>query len=86
MDETYIKVRGEWKYLYRAVDKEGNTVDSLLRAHRDSAATRRCFERSIEQNGEPETVTSDRSGANPAALGALNAERQTRSRFARTRI
>ncbi|MGF6744539.1 transposase-like protein [Paraburkholderia sp. MM5482-R1] len=38
MDETYIKVRGQWKYLYRAVDKEGNAVDFLLRAHRDKAA------------------------------------------------
>ena len=77
MDETYIKVRGQWKYLYRAVDKEGNTVDFLLRAHRDKAAARRYFEKSIEQNGEPEAVTIDKSGANLAALDALNAERET---------
>lgn len=77
MDETYIKVRGQWKYLYRAVDKAGNTVDFLLRAHRDKAAARRYFEKSIEQNGEPETVTIDKSGANLAALDALNAERET---------
>src|ERR1700741_4559010 len=77
MDETYIKVRGEWKYLYRAVDKEGNTVDFLLRAHRDKAAARRYFEKSIGQNGAPETVTIDKSGANLAALDALNAERET---------
>src|ERR1700685_558481 len=38
IDETYIKVRGQWKYLYRAVDKEGSTVDFLLRAHRNKAA------------------------------------------------
>jgi transposase-like protein len=77
MDETYVKVRGEWRYLYRAVDKEGNTVDFLLRARRDKAAARRYFEKSIQQNGEPETVTIDKSGANLAALNALNAERKT---------
>jgi putative transposase len=77
MDETYIKVKGQWKYLYRAVDKEGNTVDFLLRAHRDKAAARRYFEKAIDQNGEPETITVDKSGANLAALEALNAERET---------
>jgi transposase-like protein len=75
VDETYIKVKGQWKYLYRAVDKAGNTVDFLLRAHRDKAAARRYFEKVIEQNGEPETITVDKSGANLAALEALNAER-----------
>ena len=76
MDETYIRVRGEWKYLYRAVDKTGNTIDFLLRAHRDKVATRRYFEKAIAQNGEPETVTIDKSGSNLAALQALNAERE----------
>ena len=52
-------------------------MDFLLRAHRDKAAARRYFEKSIEQNGEPETVTIDKSGANLAALDALNAERET---------
>jgi putative transposase len=77
MDETYVKVRGEWRYLYRAVDKAGQTVDFLLRARRDKTAARRYFEKSIDQNGEPETVTLDKSGANLAALQALNAERAT---------
>jgi putative transposase len=77
MDETYVKVKGHWKFLYRAVDKEGNTVDFLLRAHRDKAAARRYFEKAIDQNGEPETITVDKSGANLAALEALNAERET---------
>jgi putative transposase len=77
MDETYVKVRGEWKYLYRAVDKEGNTVDFLLRARRNKAAAQRYFENSIQQNGAPETVTIDKSGANLAALHAVNAERDT---------
>jgi putative transposase len=77
IDETYVKVRGQWKYLYRAVDKTGNTVDFLLRAHRDKAAARRYFEKAIDRNGEPETITVDKSGANLAALEALNADRPT---------
>ena len=67
---------GQWKYLYRAVDKAGNTVDFLLRARRDKIAARRYFEKAIEHNGEPETVTIDKSGANLAALDALKAERE----------
>lgn len=77
MDETYIKVRGQWKYLYRAVDKDGGTVDFLFRAHRDKAAAQRCFEKAIDQNGAPDTVTVDKSGSNLAALQAINAGRQT---------
>jgi putative transposase len=77
MDETYVKVRGQWKYLYRALDKAGNTVDFLLRAHRDKAAARRYFEKAIDRNSEPETITVDKGGANLAALEALNADRST---------
>jgi len=77
MDQTYIRVKGEWRYLYRAVDKDGNTIDFLLRAHRDKVAARRYFEKSIAQNGVPETVTIDKSGANLAALEAINADRET---------
>lgn len=50
----------------------------LLRAHRDKAAARRYFEKAIDNNGEPETITVDKSGANLVALEALNAERLTR--------
>src|SRR6266852_6976856 len=77
MDETYIRVKGEWKYLYRAVDKAGKTVDFLFRAKRDKVAARRFFEKSIALNGVPETVTIDKSGSNLAALHAVNAERET---------
>jgi putative transposase len=73
----YIRVKGEWRYLYRAVDKDGNTIDFLLRAHRDKTAARRYFEKSIAQNGVPETVTIDKSGANLAALEAINDDRET---------
>jgi transposase-like protein len=75
MDETYVKVKGEWKYLYRAVDKSGDTVDFLLRAHRDKAAARMFFEQAIERNEEPEKVTIDKSGSNIVALEAMNAGR-----------
>ncbi|WP_217591376.1 IS6 family transposase [Burkholderia sp. GbtcB21] len=71
-----IKVNGAWKYIYRAVDKAGNTIDFLLRARRDKAAARRYFEKSIAQNGAPETVTIDKSGANLAALKDINATRE----------
>jgi putative transposase len=77
MDETYIRIKGEWRYLYRAVDKDGNTVDFLLRAHLDKTAARRYFEKSIAENGVPETVTIDKSGANLAALEAINSDHAT---------
>ncbi|SIO72312.1 Transposase (or an inactivated derivative) [Burkholderia sp. GAS332] len=77
MDETYIRVKGEWRYLYRAVDKDGSTIDFLLRAHRDKTAAWRYFEKSIAQNGVPATVTIDKSGANLAALEAINDDRET---------
>ena len=48
MDETYVKIRGKWRYLYRAVDKEGNTVD-FLPVRRNKAAAQRHFEKSIQQ-------------------------------------
>src|SRR5580704_13432225 len=53
MDETYIKVKGQWKYLYRAVDKDGDTVDFLFRAHRDKAAAQHYFEKAIDQHDAP---------------------------------
>ncbi|WP_447888135.1 IS6 family transposase [Serratia fonticola] len=75
MDETYMKVRGQWKYLYRAVDTSGQTIDFLLAAKRDTAAALRFFRKAIRHHGEPEAVTIDKSGANVAALATLNAEK-----------
>jgi transposase-like protein len=77
MDETYVKLLGEWRYLYRAVDKEGNTVDFLLRARRDKAAAQQYFEKTSQRNGAPETVTIDKRGSNLAALHAVSAGRDT---------
>ncbi len=75
MDETYIKVRGQWKYLYRAVDKEGKTIDFLLRDKRDKAAATRFFKKAMRQNGDPEKITMDKSGANKAAMDGINQDR-----------
>ncbi|MDB5744308.1 MAG: family transposase [Polaromonas sp.] len=77
MDETYIKVKGAWKYLYRAVDKEGKTVDFLLTARRDKAAALRFFEKAVNASGAPEKVTLDKSGANKAAMDEINARGET---------
>jgi putative transposase len=74
VDETYIKVGGQWKYLYRAVDRLGQTVDFLLTARRDVAAARRFFERAIDRHGVPEKITIDKSGANTAAVHCLMAD------------
>ncbi|WP_156992232.1 IS6 family transposase [Paraburkholderia oxyphila] len=76
VDETYVKVKRQWKYLYRAVDKAGSTVDFLLRAHRDSCCAP-LFREGHRPKREPETITVDKSGANLAALEALNADRST---------
>ena len=74
MDETYIKVNGKWKYFYRAVDKEGNTIDYLLTAKRDMKAAKRFFTKAIKSNGHPELVNVDKSGSNKAALNSINEE------------
>ena len=75
MDETYIKVKGQWKYLYRAVDTSGQTIDFLLAAKRDTAAALRFFRKAIRHHGEPEVVTIDKSGASTAVLGMLNTDK-----------
>jgi transposase-like protein len=75
MDETYIKVKGAWKYLYRAVDKQGKTVDFLLTAKRDMTAAKRFFDKAMAANGSPGKVAMDKSGANKAAIDELNADR-----------
>ncbi|EIC83146.1 ISYps1 transposase [Serratia sp. M24T3] len=63
----------QWKYLYRAVDTAGQTIDFLLTAKRDAAAALRFFRKAVRHHGEPEVVTIDKSGANTAALTTLNA-------------
>ena len=73
-DETYIKIRGQWHYLYRAVDKYGDTVDFYLSKTRDTEAAKRFFSKAMKQNGCPYIVTSDKNPAYPAAIDELKHE------------
>lgn len=68
MDETYIKVKGQWRYLYRAVDKEGNTVDFLLTRRRQRMSAQSFLIRAIENNGRPFLINIDKSGSNKGAI------------------
>jgi putative transposase len=72
MDETHIKVKGQWVYLYRAVDKFGDTVDFMLSERRDEAAATAFFKQALDANGFPRKVVMDKSGANYAGLEHIN--------------
>ena len=77
MDETYIKVKGVWRYLYRAVDKHGKTIDFLLTEHRDKEAALRFLKKAIRRHGVPEKITIDGSDANGAAIKSYNEAHST---------
>src|SRR5262249_5686901 len=77
MDETYIRVKGAWKYLYRAVDKQGQTIDFLLTEHRDTEAALQFLKQAIRRNGLPDMITIDGSDANEAAIKRYNQEHGT---------
>ena len=72
MDETYLKIKGKDVYLYRAVDKYGETIEFMLSEKRDKAAVIAYFNKCIGQHGLPEKVTMDKSGANKAGIDAIN--------------
>ena len=76
-DETYIRVKGEWRYLYRAVDKSGQTMNFLLTAQRDEKAARRFLVKAISRHGVPEKISIDGSEANAAAIGSYSKEHGT---------
>ncbi|PHA80847.1 IS6 family transposase [Bacillus pseudomycoides] len=73
LDETYIKVKGEWRYLYRAIDKNGHTLDIQLRKKRDHLAAYAFMKRLVKTFGEPTVLTTDKA---PALLCAFNKLRE----------
>ena len=75
MDETYVKVRGEWTYLCRAVDKFGQTLDFMLSRRRNKTAATKFFARALEANGLPRKIVIDRGGANTAGINAIDLKR-----------
>jgi transposase-like protein len=77
LDETYVKIKGKWAYLYRAVDKEGQTVDFLLTLQRDRAAAEAFLRKAICTQGLPEKITIDQSGSNTAAIERYNRVHKT---------
>ena len=72
LDETYLKVKGKWRYYYRAVDKQVNTIEFLLTAKRDAKAALRCFSKAIGKNDKPGLINIDKSGANKADIKQFN--------------
>ena len=76
VDETYIKVNGKWTYLYRAVDKEGNTLDFLLRAIRDTKAASRFFKKVLKakHTQTPRVINFDKNPALSCSLEQLKEE------------
>ena len=84
IDETYIKVKGQDKYLYRALDSNGQTIDFLLTAKRDAAAAKRFLRKAIKASGNamPRVINVDKNPAYPAAVEALKAEGSIPNRVA----
>src|SRR5215203_4629015 len=77
LDETYVQIKGKWAYLYRAVDKEGQTIDFLLTPNRDRDAAEAFLRKAIRTQGLPEKITIDQSGSNTAAITHYNQVHQT---------
>jgi len=74
IDETYIKIKGKWVYLYRGVDKEGQTIDFFLSEHRDMAAAKQFLQQASEKRGYPQKITLDGYAASREAVGELQKE------------
>ena len=72
MDETYIKVEGKDRYLYRAVDKYGDTIDFLLTKRRMKGSAQKFLNKAIGNNGKPRVINIDKSGANKEGIRTFN--------------
>ena len=87
VDETYVKVRGRWRYLYRAVDQFGQVIDVLVSPKRDKKAARRFFTRALAGATAPAEVTTDRAAAYPRVLDELlPAAQHVTVRYANNRV
>lgn len=77
VDETYLKVKHKWRYLYRAVDCEGNTLDFMLSAKRNAQAAKRFFRKVLKaaHNQEPRVINVDKNAAYPPAIDEIIADR-----------
>ena len=73
VDETYIKVRGQWIYLYRAIDSLGDTVEFYFCEHRDLLAVKRLFKQALDRHGRPDRVFIDGSQTNRESLSSCDA-------------
>jgi IS6 family transposase len=77
VDETYVKVKKAWMYLYRAVDSQGNTLEFLLSPRRNGEAAKRFFAKALAapHTSTPRVITVDKNAAYTKAFKALKAER-----------
>ncbi|CAG9615133.1 IS6 family transposase ISBwe3 [Bacillus rhizoplanae] len=78
VDETYIKVKGQWMYLYRAVDSEGNTIDFYLSKTRDAKSAKCFFKKALASShvSQPRVITVDKNPAYPLAIQELKEEKR----------
>ncbi|WP_099514258.1 IS6 family transposase [Microvirga ossetica] len=90
IDETYIKVRGRWMYLYRAIDSNGDTVEFWFSKRRNLAAAKRFLRKALKRHGRPERIVIDGSQTNREAIGSCDMtdrlQGQTRQKLKPIRI
>jgi transposase-like protein len=83
VDETYVKVRGRWMYLYRAIDNGGDTVEFFFSEHRDLLSAKRFLRKAIKHHGRPERIVIDGSQTSREAIIACDGESRLRDRSRR---